>query len=183
MESFTKLVNTYPQAKLADDGLYELGVLYGDKMDQSDNAAAAFNKLATQYPDSPFVVKAREQIAAMELKKTPIQRQYDTQYVNQFTVAREEYDDKDRLRQYILIVQNLSEREIKATLEDALIKSFAKRRDPKHRIKIEAFNNYPGREVASVTWAPDEQPNYKIEKVKSEDVAKDLLFELLRGNK
>jgi len=69
-----------------------------------------------------------------------------------------------------------------ATLEDALVKSLDRRADPRHAVRVIAYAAGSMKRAGVADWAPDQQPRYEIDRVRSKDRdKKDRVRGLLEG--
>ena len=75
----------------------------------------------------------------------------------------------------------MSEREVQATLEDALFKHLGERKNDKHKVQIADYFNYPVTKAGGVDWTPGKPAEYTVRKLKTEDAVKGLLFDLLKN--
>lgn len=58
LEMYTRLLEEYPKCPWAEKATFARGKLLADQMDQHDEAAKAFEKMAQQFPDSPYAQEA-----------------------------------------------------------------------------------------------------------------------------
>jgi len=54
---FKTVIRNFADSEVADDALYQLGMIYDEKMDRPALAADVWNELVTKYPDSPYTDK------------------------------------------------------------------------------------------------------------------------------
>lgn len=60
-----EIVDKYGEDILADDALYQLGLLYEEKLNDKEKAKTLYETLLTKYPGSLFVVDARKRFRAL----------------------------------------------------------------------------------------------------------------------
>ena len=65
IHSYNAVLKDYPESSLADDSLYQIGLLRQGPMKDSERARKAFEALLSKYPDSDMAPKAKEALAAM----------------------------------------------------------------------------------------------------------------------
>ncbi|MBI4357742.1 MAG: secretin and TonB N-terminal domain-containing protein [Candidatus Omnitrophica bacterium] len=55
--NFKNIARNHPGSEVTDDALYELGLLYDEKLNNSLQAAQAWNQLRVDYPNSPYLTR------------------------------------------------------------------------------------------------------------------------------
>lgn len=60
---YNQLLKEYPQSPLADDALYQIGLLRRDPLKENEKARRAFETLLERYPNGDMAEKAKEQLA------------------------------------------------------------------------------------------------------------------------
>jgi len=65
VHNYNALVRDYPESSLADDALYQIGLLRHDPMKDDEKARKAFEALLTRYPKSDMAPKATEALKAL----------------------------------------------------------------------------------------------------------------------
>jgi hypothetical protein len=78
------------------------------------------------------------------------------------------------------VAVGLSQRDVQATLEDALIKEGAKRSAPRDQVVLTAYVNYPLTQVGDVTWVPGQAPVYRVKEQQAGTVIRDVFIDILR---
>ncbi len=146
---------------------------------------SAYQGVAKKYPTHKVAKTATAKVTALEKLAYAVKRQFAKEFVRSYAVKKQ-VQPTGQATQYVVEIEvptDCSDREVKATLEDALIKEGEKRKTPTHRVAIKAFFSYPLTEAGQVTWTPGQTPAYVIparEEEDVEDVLKDALFDLFR---
>ena len=118
--------------------------------------------------------------ARIEKSRNLPKRVYEKKYVKAFKSVSQ----STRRDVYIVSVEmspGLSEREVKATLEEALFSHLGGRQNDKHKVQIAGYFSYPVTKAGSVDWTPGKPAEYTVHKLKTEDAVKGLLFDLLKN--
>ena len=211
-----RIVERFPQARLADDALYRIGTIQHERLGKTAEARATFARLAQDYPQSEWLVRAEFQAAsalgsvkgsereaavalrrfaakhpkdplakealvkaaALERAGFVIKRQFDAKFVRKYAVRR----GGQAGQQYAVDIQiaaGLSQREVQATLEDALVKESAKRAKPQDNVRVQGYFNYPITRAGAATWTPGKVPIYRVEKRKTKHLLLDLGLDIL----
>ena len=142
-------------------------------------AILAYQEVAKNDSKNTWHIKAQSEIARIRNKQNMPARQFDKQYVRNLRVVNKR-TVSDVYRVDVELSSSLNEREIKATMEECLFQHIGERKSNKHRIHIAAYFNYPVTAAGDSNWTPGSPPNFTIHKIKSKDVIKGLLFELLK---
>jgi outer membrane protein assembly factor BamD (BamD/ComL family) len=145
-----------------------------------NEAIAEFGEVAKGNQNSPWRQKALAEQARIKKSQNLPKRQFSKQYVKSFKLV----NSATRRDVYVVSVEvsgGLSEREVKATLEDALFKHLGERANDKHKVQIAAYFSYPVTKAGSADWTPGKPVEYAVREMKAEDAVKGLLFDLLKS--
>jgi len=143
-------------------------------------ALAAYRDVVAQHADTPFADQASARIQQIQDSGLVLTRQYGKEFVRDYKVVKQGLAEG---RVYTVIVEvgsNLSERELSATLEAALVAHAAKRAERDHHVRVEAYFTYPLSKAGEAYWEPGKPPTYKVKERETEDVLKDVLFDMLK---
>ena len=176
------LVQNHPKSELIPEARLMLVETMEAERGPSAEVAAQYREVARLYPKTDTAKKALEKAKEVERQAFAVKRQFSKDFVRKYVVKQQGYRSNNR-QLYVCeieIPKDASEREVKATLEDALIKEGAKRQDVAHSVAVTCYFSYPLTEAGEVTWKPGNLPNYKIPERKGEDVLKDVFIDLLR---
>lgn len=177
---FTTLIQLFPQSPLAADAAYRQAVILEAGGGAPKAVTNAYSRVIQQYPKSSAATQAAKQLAVRQKKEQMIARSFDKRFVQPYKEVNK-MENPARRQISILVDAGLSEREVKATLEDALIANIPARRSLKQALKITAYYKYPTLKAGSVNWSPKQKiPTYRMHKIKAKDVAKDLFIDLLK---
>lgn len=176
---YEKLVRQYPKSPFLAEAYYYRAVAIHKTSGPSQETVAAYRNVAQRFPKSDYARQADQQLAQLEKQLFVIKRQFDPQYAREFKQAAERRL-ANRYEVDIEVPIALSEREVKATLEQALIKHSETRAEPKDAVVVTAFFNHPFTKAGRVEWTPGETPSYQVEKQETEDVLKDVFIDLLK---
>ncbi len=144
------------------------------------DAIAAFGEVAKADPKSEWRKKALAEQARIKKSMNLPKREFDKKFVKSFKAVTK----ATRRDVYVVSVEvsgGLSEREVKATLEDALFKHLGERSNDKHKVQIAAYFSYPITKAGSADWTPGKPVEYTTREMKTEDAVKGLLFDLLKS--
>lgn len=170
---------TFPGSDLAAKADYEAAVTLGRMAGREKDAAAAFRAFATAYPKDAQAAEALKQADAIDAKSFVIAAQFDKAYVKTYAVKKAE-TQANVYRVDVEIAVGLSQRDIQATLEDALIKEGAKRAAPRDQVVLSAYVNYPLTPAGDVTWTPGQAPTYRVKEQQAGTVIRDVFIDVLR---
>lgn len=143
------------------------------------DAVAAYSKVGGKDGKNPWRIKALAEVDRIKKAMNLPKRQFDKKYVKAF----KQVNKATRSDVYMVSVEisgGLSEREIKATLEDALFKHLGERANDKHKVQIAGYFSYPITKAGTADWFPGKPPVYSVREMDTEDAVKGLLFDLLR---
>jgi hypothetical protein len=108
-----------------------------------------------------------------------LKRQFEASFVRKYTVKRAAQVN-DEYQADIEVSAGLSQREVQATLEDALVKESAKRKQPEDKVRIHGYFNYPITKAGNATWTPGEEPAYQIDERETKSLLLDFGLDILR---
>ncbi|OGV62042.1 MAG: hypothetical protein A3K19_27505 [Lentisphaerae bacterium RIFOXYB12_FULL_65_16] len=177
------LTTRYPNSPLAAEAMYEGAAVIEKLKGPGKVAQDAYRKVATQFPDTEFGKKAATHIAVAEKTANLPRRQYEKESVRQFQVLKEGYGTGTDYIAVIQISTEASLHDVEATMEEALFQCIEKRRTATDGVNIQAYYNYPLTQAGSVTWQPGQDPVYKLKERKTEDLIKDVFFDILKKKK
>jgi len=182
-EAFGQLLRQHPRSEHVADASYHYAVALEKQHGPTMQVVAEYRRVAKAYPNTDAARLAAARLAEMEKARHVLRRQYDRASVQPYTVLREGYQHaKDQYAVRIKVAAVLSERQMKATLEDALLAHYGKRARASHAVHVTAYAKYPGDQVGSVSWSPNQPPYYHVPRPthKGDDVLKDVLIDILR---
>ncbi len=148
----------------------------------TQDVISAYRAVAKKYPTHSVAKTATIKASALEKLAYAVKRQFAKEFIRNY-VVKKVVEPTGQSTQYVVEIEvptDCSDREVKATLEDALIKEGEKRKTPAHRVAIKSFFSYPLTEAGEVTWTPGQIPTYVIPVRENEDVLKDAFFDLFR---
>jgi len=180
-ETFAALLRQHPRSKYAADASYYQAVAMEKQLGPTPDVIAAYRNVAARYPNTEAARQATDRLGELTRSRHVLRRRHERVFVQSYQVLREGY--LHGTKQYvvrILVAADLSERQLTATLEDALLSHYAKRARTEDPVVVNAYAKYPEDEAGSVVWVPDQLPEYKVAKRKGNDVLKDVLIDILR---
>lgn len=184
LTDLNRLLRNYPKSRYRAEALLLKATAYESSKGADPVTIAAYEDVLRQYPKSPQAAEAQTRIAAIRKKHNLLERKHNAKDVRNFRMVKKGYTSQ-RSTEYLVIIEtgmDLSAAQVEATLEDALIKHYQSRHDPKDRVRVEAYYNYPVTKAGALTWRPGGTPEYATkQKRKPKDVAADVLLELLKG--
>jgi len=175
-----RLAERYPGSALLPEARYQEAVAVETLRGAGSAAAEAYLEVAAAYPDTEIGKRAAAKAAAIAKAANILERTYEKEFVANFEVLRETYTEADLFMITIRVGTDLSQRQVAATLEDALLRFYEKRRQDADKVRVEAYYNYPLTKAGEANWVPGAAPVYTVEKRQTEDVLKDALFDLLK---
>lgn len=170
---------TFPGSDLAIRAEFEAAVALSRMAGRESDAAAAFRAFAAAHPKDALAAEAARQADAIEAKGLVITRQFDAAYVKAYAVKKAETRDHV-YRVDVETAVGLSQRDVQATLEDALVKEGAKRAAPRDQVVVSAYVNYPLSLAGDVTWVPGQTPVYRVKEQEAGTVIRDVFIDILR---
>ncbi len=145
------------------------------------HVAALYRLIIQRYPNTPLAAKAQERFAAVHRGADRIERRHEAADVLQYRVLQLGYTgDPAWFEVAIEIPQDAKETQVRAMLEDALIKEAGQRKDPAHSVRVTARFQQSRKKAGTVTWARDQRPDYDIERVRTRDKIRGILDDLRR---
>ncbi len=178
-ETFAQLAKAYPDSPLLVKAEFQAASALGSVAGKEVEAAAALRNFAAKHPDDPLAKTALEQATGLEKKGFVLKRQFEAASVRAYTV-RQAAQAGAVYQCDIEVASSLSQREIQATLEDALVKESAKRAEPKNEVVVQAYFNYPITKAGKATWTPGADPKYEIEQRGTKHLLFDLGLDILK---
>ena len=142
-----------------------------------------YRQVIARYPRTPEAAEAHKRLAALDQHLDHIPRRFARRDIQPFRVLRHGYLDKqDRYEVHIEVARTLSEDQIEATLEDALIRHAGERKGRGHELRVEAY--FPGDRgrVGKATWVRDRRPEYDVDvgDARTKDLWRDILKDVLK---
>lgn len=175
------LTKKYPQSPLVPEARFYIAMAVEKQQGPSEAARTAYQQVAAAYPHTQAGQRAAERVTMLENKANIVKRKYDKTSVAQYTVLKAGYfNDRHELLVIVKLPIGISEPSIEATLEDALLAYVPQRTDRLHHVKVEGYYNYPLTEAGTLKWQPGGEATVKMKKRRGEDIATDVLFELLK---
>ena len=175
-----QLADQYPASPFIAEGHFIRAQSLERELGPDERTYAAYRAVAANKPDSPWRAKAEQAIQALKAQQLTPKRQFDKAFVQKFRVIQSEIRNQ-RVEIAIEVDLQLSEREIKATMEDVLFQALNQRPTPETPVHIVAYFNHPVTKAGVTKWTPGQAPVFKIEERETEDVVKDLFLEILRN--
>ncbi|MBN2450978.1 MAG: tetratricopeptide repeat protein [Lentisphaeria bacterium] len=173
------LARTYPQSELRPQAGYEAALALARVPGHEADGATALRAFAASNPKHPLAPKAIGEADALDRRAFVVKRQFDAASVREFAIRRAGTTD-GTYRVDIEVAVGLSERDLKATLEDALIKEAGKRSLPRDKVLVTAYFNYPISHAGDVFWDPGNEPVYRVREQQTGDRIKDVFLDILR---
>ena len=175
------LLQRYPKRDAVAEAMYRRAEAVLEIQGAGGAAMEAYQKVIDEHPDSSFAEEARRRIQELKEEGSFVKRTYDEELVRDYEVVSSGYEDGNRLVEKIELSSSPSRDQVRATLEDALIKAVGKRRNDGDAVTVEAYYTYPVTEAGEANWQPGQDPEYGLEERDAEDRVKDTLFDILRG--
>jgi TolA-binding protein len=173
------LRQSYPQSELVARADFEAAVALSQIAGKEKDAVAAFRAFATAFPKDALAADALRQADVLEAKSFVIVPQCDKAFVKPFTVRKAETQE-NVYRVDVEVAVGLSQRELQATLEEALITEGAKRAAPRDQVVVNAYVNYPLNAAGEATWVPGQAPVYRVKEQQTGTVLRDIFIDILR---
>lgn len=177
-ETFALLARSYPKSDLLVQAEFQAARALAATEGQEAAAAQALRRFAARHPDHALAKEAASQAATLERRSFVVERQFEAAFVREYTVRREAKGEA-AYHCDIQVAAGLSQREVQATLEDALVKEGAKRANPKDPVTVQAYFNYPVTKAGKAAWTPGNQPQYEIERRQTKHLLLDLGLDIL----
>lgn len=177
--TLARLAENYPNSNLLVEAEFLAAQALADGEGKEAEGAQALRRFAARHPESPLAKQAIERAVALERRGFAFERRFDPDFVRPYTV-RQAAREKDGYRCDIQVAPGLSQREIQATLEDALATESAKRAQPGDPVVVQAYFNYPVTRAGRASWTPGKEPEYQIERRQTRDLLLDFGLDILR---
>jgi TolA-binding protein len=177
--TFQQLAQSYPKSDLLIKAEYQAATALAGVKGKEADATAALRSFAAKHPDDPLAKQALAQALVLERKGFVLKRQFDAGFVRKYAVRRA-VQVGTSYQVDVEVSSGLSQREVQATLEDAMVKESAKRKDPKDTVRVIAYFNYPITKAGEADWTPGNNPTYKIEQRETKQLLFDLGLDLLK---
>lgn len=177
-ETFALLAKSYPQSDLLVEAEFQAAQALAAGAGQEAEAAQALRRFAARHPGHALAQEASNRATALERQGFVVERQFEAAFVREYTVRREAKGEA-AYHCDIQVAPGLSQREIQATLEDALTKEGAKRANPKDPVTVQAYFNYPITKAGTAAWTPGTQPKYEIERRQTKHLLLDLGLDMI----
>ncbi|MDX9982314.1 MAG: hypothetical protein RBU25_20000, partial [Lentisphaeria bacterium] len=172
------LAKSYPNSDLLVQAEFQAARALAATEGQEAAAAQGFRRFAARHPDHALAKEAVDQATALERRSFVAERQFEAAFVREYIVRRE-VKGETAYHCDIQVAAGLSQREVQATLEDALVKEGAKRANPKDPVTVQAYFNYPITKAGKAAWTPGAQPQYEIERRQTKHLLLDLGLDIL----
>lgn len=170
---------SFPGSELIPRADFEAAVALSRVAGREKDAVAAFRAVAAAYPKDVLAAEATKQADAIEAKGFVIAPQFEKAFVKPYTVKKAGAQ-AGGYRVDVEVAVGLSQREVQATLEDALIKEGAKRSAPRDQVVVTAYVNYPLTVAGDVTWVPGQAPAYRVKEQQAGTVLRDVFIDILK---
>jgi tetratricopeptide (TPR) repeat protein len=147
------------------------------------HVAGLYRQVVARHPGTPEGAEAQKRLAALAQNLDNIPRVFRRADVRPFAVVRQGYfDRRDRYEIHIQVADTIVERQLEATLEDALIKHAGDRRDRAHEVRVAAFFPNSRDRIGDVTWALNRRARYDLDldDARKIDLWRDILKDVLR---
>ncbi|MFW6164359.1 MAG: tetratricopeptide repeat protein, partial [Planctomycetota bacterium] len=147
------------------------------------HVAVLYRQVIARHPGTPQASEARKRLAALQANLDTIPRRFRRADVLDHKVLRQGYlDRRDRYEVHIELPAAATEAQLKATLEDALIRHAPQRQNRAHQVRVEAYLPNRRDPVGRVTWASNRRPDYELDLAApaENDVLIDILKDILK---
>ncbi len=175
------LLRGYPGSTHAPDAAYTYAVALEKQHGAAPATLQAYRDVTVTYPRTESARRAADRLEQLRKDRFALRRRYEKASVRAYKVLHEGY--LGGYQQYVVrltVPKDLSERSLKATLEDALLAHYQKRKRPDHPVLVEAYTSYPDAREGSARWTQGQAPQYTVKKRAGKDVLKDVLIDILR---
>ncbi len=179
--AYSELPVRYPNSPLIPRALLGQAKATEARDGAKTNVLTLYQNVVDRYPGTPEAREAQARIADLRKRIIVLKRRYDRRDVKPFKVLQQGYLTRQtRYEVHIQMPADLDDDEVKATLEDALLKYYDKRRDPKHSVRILAYYAGSGQRAGYVDWTPGKKPDYEVDKVSGREIIIDILRDVLK---
>jgi len=181
MAAYGQVVARYPTSDLARRAALAQAKATEARDGAKPHVLHLYQQVVIRYPNTPEATEAQRRVTALRPRAIAIKRQFDQRDARPFKVRRQGYVKRqDRYEIDIEVGRDMSARQLRATLEDALIRHFASRKNPAHAVRVAAYTTRGNRQAGVVDWAPRQQPQYDIEKAEGKDLLRGILEDMLK---
>jgi len=178
--AYTDIRTRYPNTSLVPRALYGQATATESRDGAKPHVAELYRQVVALDPKGVYGKRASERLETLERRADALERTFPAKDVQPFTLLEAGYPARPtRYEVRVEVKDGLAENQLKATLEDALVKQYAKRTDPAHSVRVEA-QSPTGQSLGRVAWAPRKKPSYEIEGVGKEDMIRDILQGMFR---
>jgi TolA-binding protein len=181
--AYAEVLARAPRSPLAPRALLGQAVAAEARDGAQPHVAVLYRQVLARHPRTPQAAEARERLAALQANLDTIPRRFRRADVLAFKVLRQGYlDRRDRYEVHIELPAPATDDQVKATLEDALVRYAGQRQDRAHQVRVEAYVPNDRDRVGRVTWAQNRRPDYDVdvEAPADNDVWIDILKEVLK---
>jgi len=185
--AFKTLIGKHPTSPHAPEAYYYYAYSLEQQHGYHPSTVQAYQRVAAVHPKSDAALRARQRLAALQRARQAIKRQFDRKFVRTYQLLQAGYlvGPHGPYIARVKVPANLSEAEVKATMEDALLAYYQKRAKADDSVQIDAYYDYPNSRAGWATWRADQPPQYTVTqqkpKGKGKDVIKDVLIDILKG--
>lgn len=180
-EAFLRVINDYPKSEHFPDANLMYVMTIEKQKGPTPEVTAAYQRIASRFPNTATGQRATARLKAIEKATVVYKREYNKNDVVNHAVRKTGYMRfRDQFDVHVELPSTASDKQIHATLEDALVKHIDKRTDKKHGIQVEAYFSYPLSKAGTLTWLPDQKGKFAVKKRDTEDKIKDTLLDLLK---
>ena len=179
--AYSELPMRYPNSPLIPRALLGQATATEGRDGAKANVITLYQKVIDRYPGTAEAREAQRRITDLRKRVIVLKRQFKARDVKNFKVLQRGYlNRRDRYEVHIQVPGDLDEDEVKATLEDALLKYYDERRDPKHSVRVLAYYAGSGQRAGYVDWTPGKRPDYEVDKVSGREIIIDILRGVLK---
>lgn len=180
-EAYLSLINDHPKSPHFADANVMYVMTIEKQKGPTPEVLAAYQRIASRYPNTNASRTAAARVKAIEKATIVYKRTHNKNDVIQYKIERAVYRTRDQIEVSIELSSAASDKQVAASMEDALIQHVGKRTDKKHGITIVGFFNYPLSKAGTLTWSPNKQPVFAVKKRDTEDKLKDTLLDLFKN--
>ena len=179
--AYSELPMRYPNSPLIPRALLGQATATEGRDGAKANVITLYQKVIDRYPGTAEAREAQRRITDLRKRVIVLKRQFKARDVKNFKVLQQGYlNRRDRYEVHIQVPDDLDEDEVKATLEDALLKSYEARKDPKHSVRVLAYDAGSGRRAGYVDWTPGKRPDYEVDRDRGREIIIDILRDVLK---
>ncbi len=180
-KAFQRLLQNHPRSPLASDAAYQRAVALEEVHGGAPQVRQAYQQVVRQYPNTDAAGQASDRLDALDKGQTVLKRRHAMANVKKYTVLKEGYLERnDRYEVIVNMAAGLKDAAVEATLEDALLAHYRKRKRQGHDVRVEGYTNYPADRAGTVSWTPGHLPQYTVQKKEGDDL-KDTLIDILKN--